>query len=102
MTPDESHPPRSSRPWIGRMLQQVGFERMHRHWQGYREELDPEEFWSVQVTYASPERIRLLGASDREIAALKQAFLARCGTVQAKNGRLVYPHGAMFYAAMRR
>ena len=48
-----------------RLLRQVGFKRIRRDWQGHREELDPDDFWSVQVTYASPERIRLREASIR-------------------------------------
>lgn len=100
MAPDEKHQPHR-RLRIGRILRQAGFERIQRHWQGCREELDPEEFWSVQVVYASRERIRLGEASAREIAALKQDFLERCRRVQMNNGKLIYPHAVMFYAATR-
>jgi ubiquinone/menaquinone biosynthesis C-methylase UbiE len=97
----EPHGPRISQPGIERMLRQVGFKRIRRDWQGHREELDPEDFWSVQVTYASRERIRLQAASAQGVAALKQEFLERCRRVQAKSGTLAYRHGAMFYAGTR-
>jgi hypothetical protein len=83
------------------MLWQVGFKCIHKDWQGHREDLDPEDFWRVQVTFASRERIRLQEASAQEIASLKQEFVERCRRVQANGGRLIYPHGAMLYAGMR-
>jgi ubiquinone/menaquinone biosynthesis C-methylase UbiE len=101
MNLDETRGPRTSHSRTERMLRQVGFKRTRRYWQGRRENLDPEDFWRVQVTFASRERIRLQEASSEEIAALKQDFLERCRRVQAKSGRLVYPHGAMLYAGMR-
>ncbi len=101
MNLNETRGPRTSQPGTERMLRQVGFKRIRRDWQGHREELDPEDFWSVQVTCASRERIRLQEASAQEVAALKQEFLERCRRVQAKSGTLVYRHGAMFYAGMR-
>ena len=93
--------PRTSELRTKRMLRQVGFKRIRRHWQGCREDLDPDDFWRVQVTFASRERIRLQEASADELAELKQDFLERCRRVQAKNGKLLYPHGAMLYAARR-
>jgi ubiquinone/menaquinone biosynthesis C-methylase UbiE len=86
---------------IERMLRQVGFTHIRRYWQGHRENLNPEDFWRVQVTFASHERIRLQEASAHEVADLKQKFLERCRRVQANNGRLIYPHGAMLYAGIR-
>ncbi len=83
------------------MLRQVGFECIRRYWQGHREDLNPEDFWRVQVTFASRERIRLQEASAEEVAALKDEFLERCRHVQANSGRLIYPHGAMLYTAAR-
>ena len=79
----------------------MGFKRIRRDWQGHREELDPDDFWRVQVTFASPERIRLQEASVEEVATLKQEFLERCRRVQARSGALVYRHGAMFYTGTR-
>jgi hypothetical protein len=83
------------------MLKQVGFKRVHKRWLGYREVLDPEDFWAVQVTYASQARIRLQEATPQEIAALKDDFLERCRVVQANHGKLIYPHAATFHAATR-
>lgn len=83
------------------MLRQAGFTRIRRDWQGHRQELDPEDFWRVQFTFASRERIRLQEASAPQIAALKQEFLERCRRVQAKSGTLVYRHGAMLYTGIR-
>jgi ubiquinone/menaquinone biosynthesis C-methylase UbiE len=101
MSPDEQHEPKAPRTRISQMLQQVGFTRVHKRWQGYREVLDPEDFWAVQVTYASQARIRLQHATRQEIAALKNDFLERCRVVHANHGKLIYPHAAMFYAATR-
>ena len=101
MSLNETQGPRTSQSRIERMLRQVGFKCIRKGWQGYREDLDPEDFWRVQVTFASRERIRLLEASAQEIAALKQEFLERCRRVQANGGRLVYPHGAMLYVGLR-
>ena len=98
---NETHGPRTSQPGTERMLRQAGFTRIRRDWQGHREELDPEDFWRVQVTFASQERIRLQEASAPQIAALKQEFLERCRRVQAKSGTLVYRHGAMLYTGIR-
>ena len=86
---------------IKRMLQEVGFERVHAAWQGHRDAMDPKDFWRVQVTFASRERTRLQEAKAHEIAALKEDFLERCQRVYAKQGRLIYRHGAMLYTAIR-
>jgi ubiquinone/menaquinone biosynthesis C-methylase UbiE len=101
MLPDEKHEPKAPRTRISRMLRQGGFQRVHERWQSYREVLDPEDFWSIQVTYASQARIRLQQATLREVAALKDDFLKRCRVAQANHGKLIYPHAAMFYAATR-
>ncbi len=101
VTPKEEHQPGGSRTNVARILRQAGFKRVYRRWQGYRDELDPEEFWRLQVTYASAARIRLQQASARELSALKQDFLERCRNVQANSGKLIYPHAAMFHAGMR-
>jgi ubiquinone/menaquinone biosynthesis C-methylase UbiE len=101
LSPDEKHEPKAPRTRIDQMLRQVGFKRVHACWQGYREVLDPEEFWAVQVTYASQARIRLQHATQQEISSLKDDFLERCRIVQANHGKLIYPHAAMFYVATR-
>ena len=98
---DETQGPRTSQLRTRRMLRQVGFKRIRRHWQGRRQDLDPDDFWRVQVTFASRERIRLQEASAEELTELKQDFLERCRRVQANGGSLIYPHGAMLYAGMR-
>jgi ubiquinone/menaquinone biosynthesis C-methylase UbiE len=101
MSPDEQHEPKPPKTPISQMLQQVGFKGVQKRWQGYREVLDPEDFWAVQVTYASQARIRLQHATRQEIAALKDDFLEQSRAVQANHGKLIYPHAAMFYAATR-
>jgi ubiquinone/menaquinone biosynthesis C-methylase UbiE len=101
MNLNETQGHRTSQSRTERMLRQVGFQRIRRYWQGHREDLDPEDFWRVQATFASRERIRLQAASAQEIADLKQKFLERCRRVQANSGRLVYPYGAMLYAGTR-
>jgi ubiquinone/menaquinone biosynthesis C-methylase UbiE len=101
MNLNETQAPRTSQPRTERMLRQVGFKRIRKDWQGRREDLDPEDFWRVQVTFASRERIRLQEASAQEVAALKHEFLERCRRVQANSGKLIYPHGAMLYSATR-
>jgi ubiquinone/menaquinone biosynthesis C-methylase UbiE len=101
MSPDEQHEPKPPRTPISQMLQQVGFRRVHERWQGYREVLDPEDFWAIQVTYASQARIRLQHATRQEVATLKDDFLERCRVVQANHGKLIYPHAATFYVGTR-
>ena len=101
MAPEEKHLPKSPRTPIPRMLRDVGFHNVHQRWQGHCEQLDAEDFWRVQATYATPERIRLQHATSDEIAALKKDFLDRCGGVLANNGRLIYRHAAMFYVGTR-
>lgn len=101
MPPDEQHEPKAPRTQISQMLKQVGFKRVQTRWEGYREVLDPEDFWAIQVTYASHARIRLQRAVPQKVAALRDDFLERCRVVQANHGTLIYPHAAMFYAATR-
>jgi ubiquinone/menaquinone biosynthesis C-methylase UbiE len=101
MEPDEEHRPKGSRTRISRMLRQAGFKRVYRCWQGHREELDPEEFWNLQVTYASEARIHLQQAAPADFVALKEDFLERCRSVLANHGELIYRHAAMFYAGIR-
>jgi SAM-dependent methyltransferase len=101
MGPDEEHRPRGSPMRIGQMLRRIGFKRVSRCWQGGREELNPEEFWNLQVTFTSEARMRLQCAGPAQQAALKEDFIERCRNVQAKGGKLIYPHAAMFYAGTR-
>jgi SAM-dependent methyltransferase len=101
MSLNETQGPRTSQPRIERMLRQVGFKCIRKSWQGCRDDLNAEDFWRVQVTFASRERIRLQEAAAQGVAALKQEFLERCRRVQANGGRLVYPHGAMLYVGLR-
>jgi len=86
---------------IRRLLRQAGFRHTHYAWYGLLEELSPEDFWSVQVTYSSEERMRLAEASVAEVTLLKQHFLEECQEVLSRNGKLVYPHSAMFYVSRR-
>jgi ubiquinone/menaquinone biosynthesis C-methylase UbiE len=101
MTPGAKHQPLERRPRIMRLLREAGFEHIQRHWLGCSVAVDPDEFWRLQVTFSSRDRIRLQEASERDIAALKQDFLERCRIVQNNNGKLIYPYAAMFYLAMR-
>jgi ubiquinone/menaquinone biosynthesis C-methylase UbiE len=101
MEPDEEHRPKGSRMRIAQMLHQAGFKRVYRCWQGHCEELNPDEFWNLQVTYTSEARIRLQQAAPAELAALKNDFIERCRHLQANRGKLIYPHAAMFYAGTR-
>jgi ubiquinone/menaquinone biosynthesis C-methylase UbiE len=100
MAPEEMHPTHRHLR-IAHMLRQAAFARIHRSWQGRREELDPMEFWDVQVVYASAERIRLQQASVQDVDALKQDFFPRCRRIRADGGKLIYRHAAMFYTATR-
>lgn len=84
---------------VAKLLRAAGFRDIARSWQGIRAELEPEEFWAVQATYGSPERIRLAELSPTQLAELKAAFLEECRSVQDRGGKLVYPFGAMFYTA---
>jgi ubiquinone/menaquinone biosynthesis C-methylase UbiE len=99
--PSEIHGPRIAQLGTTRMLRKVGFNGVRRVWQGHRAELNPNDFWRVQVTFASRERIQLQDASDPEITRLKQDFLEQCQRVQARNGTLVYRYGAMLYVGIR-
>jgi SAM-dependent methyltransferase len=86
---------------IERLLRHVGFEQLDRYWQGHRERVDPDQFWSVQVTFGSRERMVLQEISAEERATLKHDFLVRCRSVQAKGGTLIYSNAAMFYLGTR-
>jgi hypothetical protein len=41
-----------------RQAGQLALYHVQRRWQGHREELDPEEFWRLQVTYAMQRSAR--------------------------------------------
>jgi SAM-dependent methyltransferase len=99
MALDEHGPHR--RLQISRMLRQADFAGIRQSWRGERQELDPMDFWDVQVIFATAARIRLQQASALDIDALKQDFLARSRRVRARGGKLVYQHAAMFYTATR-
>jgi ubiquinone/menaquinone biosynthesis C-methylase UbiE len=99
--PLDEHHPKGPRIGVAQLLRQVGFHRVQQCWQGYCEELIPDEFWNLQVTYTSEARIRLQQAAPAELAALKEDFIERCRRVQANGGKLIYPHGAMFYLGTR-
>jgi SAM-dependent methyltransferase len=101
MEPDEGHRPKGPRMPVSRILREAGFQRIHRCWQGLGEELDPEEFWNLQVTYASEARIHLQQAAPADFVTLKEDFLERCRSVLANHGKLIYQHAAMFYAGIR-
>jgi hypothetical protein len=100
MVPASACPP-NRRLRTGSLLREAGFARVRQFWQGRRDELDSEEFWDVQVVYSSAERLQLQQASAQEVDALKQDFLARCQRLRANAGKLIYPHSAMLYSAMR-
>jgi ubiquinone/menaquinone biosynthesis C-methylase UbiE len=101
VAPQDELKPGSSRMRVGQLLRQAGFGRVYQRWQGHREELDAEEFWRVQITYATEARIRLQQGSPDELAALERDFLERCRRVLGNDGKLVYRHAAMFYAGVR-
>src|SRR5262249_37204881 len=48
---------------IEQLLREVGFEQVSRCWEGRRERLDPDQFWRLQVTFGSGERMVLQEAS---------------------------------------
>lgn len=101
MTPSAKHQPLQHRPRITRLLREAGFKHIQQHWLGYSVEVNPDEFWRLQVTFSSRDRIRLQEASEQDVAALKRDFLERCRIVQNNNGKLIYPHAAVFYVVMR-
>jgi len=101
MVPESSRQPHRKLRIAG-LMRQAGFTQIRQQWQGHREELDAEEFWDVQVVYASAERIRLQQASPNAVSALKQDFLRRCERTRMDAGNLIYRHAAMFYTATRR
>jgi SAM-dependent methyltransferase len=101
MAPERDQLPKIHQTPVRRMLRDVGFGHVYQRWQGHCEELNPDDFWRLQVTYATPERIRLQHATPGEVAALKEDFLSRCRSVQANRGRLIYRQAAMFYVGTR-
>jgi len=98
---EEKHQPRNSETGIAQLLRKVGFKMIYRCWQGHCEDLDPELFWRLQVTYATAARIRLQQASPTQLTSLKEDFINRCQNVRAKKGKLIYRHAAMFWVGMR-
>jgi SAM-dependent methyltransferase len=101
MKPEQHHVSDGRQTPVGVMLREAGFRHLRRRWQGHCEELDPEDFWRLQVTYATAERICLQQSRPEDVAALKEEFLTRCGDVQARRGKLIYRHAAMFYIGSR-
>jgi SAM-dependent methyltransferase len=97
--PEQEHVMRPSAVSVPELLRQAGFKDLSCSWHGRWAELDAEEFWNVQVTYSSTERIRLAELQPDQLDELRTEFLKRCNRVLARGGRLVYPYGAMFYAA---
>ena len=85
---------------IGQLLQAVGFRDIGRTWRGTAASLTPEEFWAVQATYGSPERMRLAELPSERHAALREVFLEECRQVQGRGGKLIYRFGAMFHTAL--
>jgi ubiquinone/menaquinone biosynthesis C-methylase UbiE len=86
---------------IEHLLRQAGFEDLHRCWQGHREILNPDDFWTLQITFASQARMAMQRASTEERAALKRDFLKCCRRVQARGGALVYSYASTFYSGTR-
>jgi len=83
----------------GALLQAAGFRDIASTWRGTAVQLTPEEFWEVQATYGSPERIRLGELPPERQAALREDFLTECRQVQGRGGQLVYRFGAMLHSA---
>jgi SAM-dependent methyltransferase len=101
MASDGNPLPSSHQTPVHQMMREAGFTGLHRQWRGHCEELDPEGFWRLQVTYATTERIRLQRALPEAVAALREDFLNRCRSIEARHGRLIYRHAAMFHVASR-
>ncbi|MDP3659113.1 class I SAM-dependent methyltransferase [Phenylobacterium sp.] len=86
---------------VRRMMANAGFSHVETTWLGRVVELEPEDFWSVQATYSSPERMRLAELPADQVTELKRNFIAKAEHVRAAGGRLVYRYGAMFYTAVK-
>ena len=86
---------------VTKILREAGFRQIRSSWLGMAVELDPDEFWAVQATYGSEERIRLGELRPEQVAQLRADFRERSLRVRAQGGRLVYRYGAMFYVTSR-
>lgn len=87
---------------VAALVEAAGFEDVRTCWEGYQTVLDtPEEFWDLQRTFSSIARKRMASVPQHQIDALRKKFLARAAAVQSRGGRLVYPVGTFFVAAVR-
>ena len=87
---------------VAALVRRAGFRDVRTSWQGRVERVaSPEEFWEMQRTFSSLARKRLSAASAEELEAVRAAFFARCREVQARDGELVYPYGALFVVGRR-
>ncbi|HEX4808970.1 MAG TPA: methyltransferase domain-containing protein, partial [Bryobacteraceae bacterium] len=85
---------------VPQLLKQAGFRDVSLSWEGFEIALDSvEEFWELQCTYSSLARKRLASASAAQRKAIEAEFAARCGSVLARGGRLVYTYAALYAAA---
>jgi ubiquinone/menaquinone biosynthesis C-methylase UbiE len=105
VVPEESslaaqHSKRTSR--ILSLARRAGFAPVQKYWEGHEAKVkDVEKFWSIQRTFSSIARKRLLSAPTHKVDALRQEFVARCHEVKAAGGQLIYPYAA-FYVIGRR
>ncbi len=86
---------------VGRLLRHAKSERVRCSWIGRATELSPQEFWDVQATFPSRERMALQSASPDQVRRLRRDFDERVAAVQARSGRLIYVQGAQVWSAIR-
>lgn len=105
MSPDETdwaavH--RNRDHFLSSCMRNIGFDHLKRRWTGRILEAESaEEFWDLQATFSSVSRKRLSEASPEAVTALREELFARCRSVQADGGRLVFPCAALFISAVR-
>jgi SAM-dependent methyltransferase len=84
------------------LVRAAGFTDVRTFWEGHATVLDsPDEFWDIQRTYSTLVRERLARAPADEVRSIRDETLTRAREVQARGGRLVYRHAALFVTARR-
>jgi SAM-dependent methyltransferase len=103
--PEESSLAREGRKRTHRvpeLIRDAGFCNLQTTWCGAEAVIDtPEEFWDLQRTFSSFARKRLLDATPEQAQSVRSEFLNACREVQAREGKLSYPYGALYVIAQR-
>ena len=87
---------------VALLFREAGFTSIREEWMGHRWVINTaDEFWRLQSTFSSYARKGLaqLSLSDRQ--TIRNRFMEVCSEVMARDGRLIYPTGALLVYGRR-